>query len=571
MATTANGIYHPNDGTQPADILTDLEKMAESIDKKFQEKQEDISKLKINDTEQDELITKLKKSLINSETEEAKSLYIEYASALPGQLEVLGNHEQKTRKGKNKLKLESKTVTTTGLNLNIADTEVNVSGTAQGSWFSNATQFEIEPNIYKFVVETNNTDINYRIWLRNAEHEILADIRKGETMELTEKAAEYALVVESLTVGQEYDITFKPMLLLSTEEDDSFEQYGASPSPDYPSSVICVGSNADGSFKGSIEIKKDNGFHNIEIVQGSLNSSTGTIIDADTRLRTADFIEIKNFNKIDCKGMTTCNVFFYDTNKTYLGRASTNWETLPFQFETLENAVYLKAIFRKNDEVVTLDMIKNLRLYSEEVDYTLKFQQEMLKGDYFVKESDGWKEVHNYNKKEFDGTEEIALSSNSNSFTCVINDMYTTSNFNELLNFYSNHYIKSTWTERNVNNKENTIASFMTSLGFYKGKLNTTDQFKQQLSNWKNEGNPLVVYYPLSTSNKLPCTEEQSTVLEQLNNLDLFEGKNNIITAEDIALLKLKYIADTKTYIDNQINDKLANINQQILNISGGN
>ena len=70
---------------------------------------------------------------------------------------------------------------------------------------------------------------------------------------------------------------------------------------------------------------------------------------------------------------------------------------------------------------------------------------------------------------------------------------------------------------------------------------------------------------------KLACTEEQSAILDKLNNLDLFKNTNNIITTEDIALLKLKYVADTKTYIDNQINERLSNIENQIVNLSGGN
>ena len=63
----------------------------------------------------------------------------------------------------------------------------------------------------------------------------------------------------------------------------------------------------------------------------------------------------------------------------------------------------------------------------------------------------------------------------------------------------------------------------------------------------------MVVYYELATPTKLPCTAEQSAVLEELSNLDLFDGTNNIITAEDIALLKLKYALDVKTYVNNLI------------------
>lgn len=124
-------------------------------------------------------------------------------------------------------------------------------------------------------------------------------------------------------------------------------------------------------------------------------------------------------------------------------------------------------------------------------------------------------------------------------------------NQNLVLDFYSNHYKKSSWIDRNINNVANTISSYAKDIGFYKGELTTIDEFKQQLANWNNNGKPLIVYYPLETPTKLACTEEQSAVLEELNNLDLFNGVNNIITTEDIALLKLKYALNAKIYIDN--------------------
>ena len=96
---------------------------------------------------------------------------------------------------------------------------------------------------------------------------------------------------------------------------------------------------------------------------------------------------------------------------------------------------------------------------------------------------------------------------------------------------------------------------------------NTAEAYKALLTEWKNEGNPLVVFYELINPTKLACTEAQSAVLEELNNLDLYKPVTNIITTEDIALLKLKYSLDVETYVDNKLNT----INQQILEIAGGN
>ena len=499
MATTENGIYYPNDGKKAADVLADLKAMAESIDKNIQENKfddkdvkkdisdikkeqqtqnSDIENLQTNDTKQDELISKLKNAALNAETEEAKSLHVTDANKF-GQLSVEGNQKQETREGYSLIDFSSiGNGNLEGVSYSVENDIITLNGNYNVNYprpIDNIVNNipKINSNfrfqIYPISGSCENTRIGIRFNYANGEQiDYIQDVVNSnnyvtKAMDLTE------LNTVSFFIAGRNDATFnnykfKLMFIEGTEE-KPYEQYGASPSPDYPSPVICLGSNTDGSFKGSTEIK-------------------------------------------------------------------------------MKNA----------DE-------------TQEKSYTLPIQQEMLKGDYFVKEADGWKEVHNYNKKEFDGTEEIALTSNSNSFTCVINDMYIASNFNELLNFYSNHYIKSTWTERNVNNKENTIASFMTSLGFYKGKLNTTNQFKQQLSNWKNEGNPLVVYYPLSTSNKLPCTEEQIEILEELNNLDLYKPVTNIITTEDIALLKLKYALDVETYVDNKLNT----INQQILEIVGGN
>lgn len=54
MATTENGIYYPTDGTQPADVLSDMQEMAESIDSA-------INANKYDDTEIKKDITKIKK------------------------------------------------------------------------------------------------------------------------------------------------------------------------------------------------------------------------------------------------------------------------------------------------------------------------------------------------------------------------------------------------------------------------------------------------------------------------------------------------------------------------------
>ena len=180
----------------------------------------------------------------------------------------------------------------------------------------------------------------------------------------------------------------------------------------------------------------------------------------------------------------------------------------------------------------------------------------MLKGDYFVKEADGWKEVHGGNKTIFDGTENIIT--------------YTQEPFARYIYMGIQNIIKkpsvSAETGKILCNYYKTVSATATYQGtegisvdtsgniiFRDAEKSSVEGFKQFLQEKYNAGNPIYVHYKTATSTKLPCTQAQSEVLEELSNLDLFDGVNNIITAENIALLKLKYALDVKTYVNNLI------------------
>lgn len=191
----------------------------------------------------------------------------------------------------------------------------------------------------------------------------------------------------------------------------------------------------------------------------------------------------------------------------------------------------------------------------EQTDYILYIQQEMLKGDYFVKEDDGWKEVHGFGKYVFDGTENYVKSPLSDddylktyTNTSIISAEEIKFDGKMFATRYKNIGIYSSST---TDNRIACRSQLHTQISTEFLTENTAEAYKALLAEWKNEGNPLTVFYELINPTKLACTEEQSAVLEELNNLSLFNGVNNIITAEDIALLKLKYALNAKIYIDN--------------------
>lgn len=86
---------------------------------------------------------------------------------------------------------------------------------------------------------------------------------------------------------------------------------------------------------------------------------------------------------------------------------------------------------------------------------------------------------------------------------------------------------------------------------------------KSELQRLYNAGTPVILYYKLDVPTKLNCTPEQTKVLDELDNFQTYKPVTNIAT-DSIAKIKLKYIADTKTYIDN----KTSNLEQQVNTIN---
>lgn len=258
------------------------------------------------------------------------------------------------------------------------------------------------------------------------------------------------------------------------------------------------------------------------------------------------------------------------------------------EYSTSKNAKYLFLGLVAGTASVVTEEIRNLAIEGlqveivssktnyvehQQTDYLLYIQQEMLTGDYFELTNSGWKEVHGFEKYIFTGLEEYIKSPLSSEEylrsyirTSIVSNMKT--NGKMLTTRYKDIGMYNAST---IGNRIACSPQFHTQISVEYLEENTAEAYKALLAKWKTEGNPLVAFYELATPTKLACTEEQSAVLEELSNLDLFEGTNNIITAEDIALLKLKYVANAKMYVDTQIDERLSNIENQIIELAGGN
>ena len=183
--------------------------------------------------------------------------------------------------------------------------------------------------------------------------------------------------------------------------------------------------------------------------------------------------------------------------------------------------------------------------------YTLETQQEMLSGDYFVKESDGWKEVHTWNKRTF--TSGFVMQYGTSLFNLATANVTNQNldNHEAVCNMFD--FETRTSNMSYLNNHCFAMQPQFDSIFFKEESCTTAEEFNTKLAELNSAGNPLTVYYKAQNPIKLECTEEQSAVLEQLNNLDMYKYTNNIITADGLALLKLTYTVDTKKYIDSKV------------------
>lgn len=200
----------------------------------------------------------------------------------------------------------------------------------------------------------------------------------------------------------------------------------------------------------------------------------------------------------------------------------------------------------------------------EEQSYILDIQKPMLNGDCFDFKNN--KEVHIWKENTLNGTENWQQSS-------IYNDIYYLQDNNMSSDISKGNLICDqfffggivTSTDDMENNKcyryqTGTILS--NNIYVKNSNFKSVTDFKAALAE-KN----MTLYYIAKYATQLDLTKQQKEVLNQLAELPIFKGTNNIITAESLALMQMEYIADTQSYIDSKLN----NINQQILKLAGGN
>lgn len=255
-------------------------------------------------------------------------------------------------------------------------------------------------------------------------------------------------------------------------------------------------------------------------------------------------------------------VCFYDEEKNFISGISYN-NVYSISFITPANCNYIRmSVSAINLDSVQLERGDTQTEYEEHKgqSYILPIQKPMIGigdiRDTFVKMGNKWYERHYCNKYTFTGNETVSLQNNrkriyvnsaNNNILKPINPYKQPDKYKQLLCNYAEAVAPGdTWIGIQGISYDVNASSGFEGFGISINKFTTVEQYLNWFKEKYNEGQPFYIEYILLEPNDIECTEEQNTILEQLNNSISYIPQTNIYTEDNIAFLNAEYEEEKK-------------------------
>lgn len=300
-----------------------INKSLEDIDTKDKKQDEDIKAnketIKEIQAENERLREDIKSIALQGEAS-GENIHIEDSSNARCEIEICGNQKQNTREGYNLLDLSNfSTQTKNGVTATKnEDGSIKLVGTNSGDTFNiNLSTINGEIGDYIASGVTGGSRETYFLAIVQPGVKTFAEVTNGSSnFSLTEEVtiATNIYIIKGATINT----TIYPMMIKGTEQ-KPYEQYGASPSIDYPSKAKSVGDNINMLFTNPDDWE-----------QGTITD--GANASSMTRIRTKNFIDIIDnedyYVSIPNTQYCFLNIVLYKEDKTYIG-----------QYYSLNNAI----------------------------------------------------------------------------------------------------------------------------------------------------------------------------------------------------------------------------------------
>lgn len=526
---------------------------------------QDISSIKSEQTEQDKQIDILLNAL-PSETQEAENINIKGTIPVKfKEFKVSGNSKQDTREGKNLTNYKDWTITGSVEEITKQeDDEIVCEIPANNAYGIKDIERTLKPNTaytacvdYEFS-QTLTSNCGLRVAYNG---NYTAFNRKGI---ITFTTDETGLARMQFYVGMPYSgeagtLTVKNIRLYegtyTSETIPEYEEYGAMPSPEFPSPIQNV--------EGDVNVTVTNKNLFTGLVKGISVNSMGEVVEKDTG-------SVSNFIKVDfdknsryyLSGLTdTLNsyVSFYNKDKQYLGRTAgdprsfisfgaNSFSTKVENYEDIEdkNIKFIKVSqYEIDTSIGTIDDIDNLQVqletgststaYVPHKQQTVTFplaEGKLYKGDYLA--DDG---IHHVRKqRELDGTEYWFVSGIC--YYISISDKklrYELTKGKMLCN-----YFKETIASNSAEAKIGEFFEAFYSAGNrnvmfnYDNGEGGVDNFKSYLSQQKQAGTPVILEYELAEEEIEAYTSEQQEAYNQLKQLTAYDEETNVYSTNEV-------------------------------------
>ena len=485
---------------------------------------------------------------------------------------VGGNHSQEIREGYNILDLSKKPYNEQASSLNGATvTQKNGILTIDAT---SATDLVTVKSVWTSY--TNSTNI--KMPKGNYYTPLTLNINKAEGGEsVGQKTGNITLEEDCVcaqwfyNVGKGQKIEL-PLFISNNQNKRTYEQYGATPSLDFPSEIKAVKDNVNVVVCNK-NLQKNKWENKTSAGASSNYRSTINIDDMNLKLNKKYVIQFK------------CNVDY--SNSTVFVENSITGESLQISkllYDNINKINYcvieiteaIKALINKNNCYIVIFNATGMDVntYSEEMifegenkatDYeahqeqtiTMPLQQEMLKEDYF--DWDNEKEVHKWLKLIFDGRENWLQSGNIYPTFYISPDEITSkfgipTGLKALCNYFTQK--SDIWGVDEIGfdtaNVRPDHVDFRFNLGS-NSTITTLEAWKNKLVEMHNSGKPLVLYFRILNQNELDFSDEQKAVAKKIKEtLHTYKNITHIYSTDETKpVLNVEYAKDLNTTISN--------------------
>lgn len=339
-----------------------------------------------------------------------------------------------------------------------------------------------------------------------------------------------------------------------------------SPSPDYPSEVKSCGDN--GSINEVICNKNIFDKNNPQYLDGYGLNTTGFFARGDQRTYIIPVPQNKENITVSYTKNLTGSRYYAFADEIPTGANSSHYDRVYFAnsydigkitFTAKNNNYkYLLLGSTKSEVFTDLQVEQNPTATSyeehKEQTYIIPTQQPMRAigdiRDTFIKKNNKWYERHYINRLILNGTESWDIIGTN---TTGKYRFQTKVSPNEIVNNQDGDTYMQGFCNRLIMGTPNTTYLCQTGITTISGYLiiynekatDTIDNFKAWLSS-----NNLTVDYLLKTPLDIECTEEQSNILDELNNARTYKNVTNIYSTDEISpIIDLDYAKDLETLL----------------------